>query len=249
MVRLDGLDGENGGIRMNQDDYGSNGYYQNTEERSDIADSLMSKVFLYMFVALLMTAVASYFTMQSNLLANLSRPMFTMLLFGELGVVIVAGITMRKNMVLPSALLFAAYSIINGVTLSVVFYAYELGSVVSVFIVAAIVFGIMATYGLITKSDLTSIGNIGIMGLIGVIVLGLLNVLFFHSEGITLLTSIIGLAVFIGLTAYDAQKIKNMARMNTTQSPMVLAMFGALHLYLDFINMFLYLLRLFGKRK
>ena len=104
----------------------------------------------------------------------------------------------------------------------------------------------MAVYGYVTKSDLTSVGSIGMMGLIGVIVLSVINI-FMKSSGLDFMISIVGLAIFIGLTAYDMQKIKEMSKTNIGMSTTAIALFGALELYLDFINIFLRLLRLFGR--
>jgi FtsH-binding integral membrane protein len=148
---------------------------------------------------------------------------------------------------------FFAYAAINGVTFSFILLAFTAGSVVSCFLSSAAMFGIMAVMGYTTNKDLTSFGRIMMMGLIGIIVAMIIN-FFMHSSGLNYLISIIGVAVFTGLTAYDVQKLKRIgAGLEYEDVPSAdvkkLAIMGALNLYLDFINIFLFMLRLFGSRK
>lgn len=230
------------------DSYGAN-TYSTAQSRLDVeakAQSVLSKTFLFMFMALLITAVSAYMTISTGFIYEL-REIYGPLLIAEVAVVFLANFTLQKDNVVLSAIMFLAYSIINGVTLSVIFVAYELGSVVSIFVLAAIIFGCMAAFGLVTKKDLSSLGTIGMMGLIGIIVLGIANI-FIGSEGLSIGLAAVGLAVFIGLTAYDMQNIKDLARSNIQRSETSLALYGALILYLDFINIFIKLLRLFGNR-
>jgi FtsH-binding integral membrane protein len=145
--------------------------------------------------------------------------------------------------------MFALYSVLNGVTLSSIFLVYEIGSIATTFFVAAGTFGAMAIYGSVTKKDLTKVGNLCMMAVIGLIIATVVNLLI-RSTMADMIISGVGVLVFVGLTAYDAQKIKNMLY-GAEESEMTnkIAVLGALSLYLDFINLFLYLLRFFGRRK
>jgi hypothetical protein len=145
---------------------------------------------------------------------------------------------------------FIGYAVLNGLTLSSVFLAYTSASIVSTFFITASTFGIMSTYGYFTKRDLTSMGNLLLMGLIGLVIASLVN-MFLHNEIIYWVTTFIGIIVFVGLIAYDTQKIKAMYQTGAIEGDNVRkgAILGALSLYLDFINLFLMLLRLFGRKK
>lgn len=218
--------------------------------RLDAVQTITARAFVFMFIALIITGVSAYLTLETGLFYDLiiSRG-YMALLFVELAIVFAAGYTLRRNMVIPSAILFITYSIVNGVTLSLFAFIYEMGSIYYIFILTALIFGCMAIYGLVTKRDLTSLGSLGMMGLIGAIIMSVFNMFFIHSSGMSMIISVVVLAVFIGLTAYDAQKIKKMAAQNTTMSMNAIAMFGALSLYLDFINIFIRLLTLFGRKR
>lgn len=212
--------------------------------------SIMAKAFLFMFVALLLSGAAAYMAIDSGFMYSmLTNNTYYALIIVELIVVFAAGATLKRNLVLPSAFLFAVYSVVNGVTLSVIFMAYTQGSIYYMFIIAAVIFAIMAVIGFVTKKDLTALGTLGLMGLVGIIVLSVVNIFILKNNQFDLVLSALGLAIFIGLTAYDTQKIKNMAASRREYSDNTIAMFGALVLYLDFINMFLHLLRLFGRRR
>ena len=210
--------------------------------------NVMAKTFAFMFAVLLVTAVSAYATAESNLIYKLiqSNVMWFGIIIVEFVTVIAAQVAMKKNNVAMSAIMLLVYSIVNGMTLSIIFLVYELGSIVTMFVLASAVFGVLAIFGLVTKRDLSALGSVGIMALTGVILLSIFNI-FAKSSGLSLALAAVGLAVFIGLTAYDVQKIKALAKQNTNNSTTVLAMFGALMLYLDLVNIFLYLLRLFGR--
>ena len=147
-----------------------------------------------------------------------------------------------------ATLLFILYSAFNGVTLSAIFVVYSPVIITKVFFITAGTFGAMAAYGYFTKRDLTSIGRLMFMALIGLIIATVVN-LFLKSAAFDLILSYIGVLVFVGLTAWDSQKIKRMLAMQTSmdENAMKIALLGALSLYLDFINLFLYLLRIFGR--
>ena len=152
---------------------------------------------------------------------------------------------------LTATLAFLVYSVVNGATLSVILYAYTAVSVASVFLITAGTFAAMAVVGYTTKKDLTSWGKMFMFAIIGIIIASLVNVFLVKSTGFDLLISIAGVLVFVGLTAYDSQKIKQMLMMapDAGENMQKLALLGALSLYLDFINLFLYLLRIFAGRK
>lgn len=218
--------------------------------RVGIEESVLAQSFLFMTVGLIITAIAASITVNSTnlyfaILTN--KTLFYGLLISEFVVVIAANRAMSKNNTLLSALLFVLYSGINGVTLSVIYLIYTFSSIASVFVMSAVIFGITAVYGIVTKKDLSTVGNICIMGLIGIIVVSIGN-MFFHISGLDIVVSAIGVIIFVGLAAYDSQKIKQMSAVSTSENITTLALFGALMLYLDFINLFLRLLRLFGKR-
>ena len=181
--------------------------------------------------------------------AIFSSPLvFYGLFIAEFALVIGLTAAINKISALTATLMFLLYSVINGATLSSIFLIYEIGSITTTFFVTAGTFGAMAIYGSITQRDLTKLGGILTMALIGIILATLVN-LFLKSGMMDTIISIIGVIIFVGLTAYDAQKIKAMlgnAEINDTTQK--LAVLGALTLYLDFVNLFLYLLRFMGKR-
>lgn len=186
--------------------------------------------------------------MSGFLAAN--RILFYGLLIGELGLVIFLSRGIERMTVGSATLAFLAYAAFNGVTLSLIFLIYTAGSIASTFFVTAGLFGIMSFYGYVTKTDLTSMGNLLFMGLIGVILASVVNI-FLRSEALMWATTYIGMLIFVGLTAYDTQKIKQMNILGNagTDEDRKEAIRGALTLYLDFINLFLHMLRIMGRRR
>lgn len=170
--------------------------------------------------------------------------MFAPLLF-------VMGMTFGLNKLSYPALvgLFIAYSVLTGISLSFIFSYYEIGSIINVFLSTTALFGVMAIAGYTTKTDLTKLGSLLMIGLIGIVIASLIN-LFTQSSGMDYIISILGVIIFTGLTAYDVQKIKNLSyESNGGTLSRKLGIMGALTLYLDFINLFLFLLRLFGGKR
>lgn len=211
---------------------------------------VIAKSFLYMVAALVVTAVAAFAA--PNALAKIifANPYAIYGLFvAELAIVIISNIAIKKNNAVLTAILFTVYSFLTGATLGIVFWAYDLGSVGAVFLMTAGMFAATAVYGLVCKKDLSSIGSICIMALIGIIITSIVNFVFLHSEGLDLVISYIGVAVFVALTAYDTQKIKKSVAYATPDMMATLSLSGAFELYLDFINIFLRLLRILGRRK
>ena len=214
-----------------------------------IKQKVVSQSFLFMVVALAITAIGA--KVASNVLLEwmMKNPVNMLILFGaEIAIVIVSNVAIKKNNVVLSASLFTAYSFINGATLGIVCMAYVETSVTIVFVITAAMFAVTAFYGLVAKKDLSSIGSLCIMGLIGLIITGLVN-MFLQSEMMAYVASFVGVAVFVGLTAYDTQKIKKASMYADDSNVTALSLNGAFELYLDFINLFLYLLRIFGKRR
>ena len=172
------------------------------------------------------------------------------LFFLELGLVFLITNAAKRLDTVTASLAFIAFAILNGLTLSSIFLIYTLSSIAATFAIAASMFLTMALYGYFTKSDLSSMGSYLLMGMVGLFISGIVNI-FLKSSGFSFLISIFGVIIFTLMTAYDAQKIKSMAQeLSGTGMPLdALAINCALILYLDFINLFLYLLRMFGKRK
>lgn len=217
-----------------------------------VTNKMIRNVYLWMTAALAITGLVAYYVAgsQAILSALFSNGWTILVLFlAEIGLVIGLSASINKISALTATFMFALYSIINGVTLSSVFLVYEIGSIATTFFVAAGTFGAMAIYGSVTKKDLTKVGNLCMMAVIGLIIATVVNLLI-RSTMADMIISGVGVLVFVGLTAYDAQKIKNMLY-GAEESEMTnkIAVLGALSLYLDFINLFLYLLRFFGRRK
>lgn len=210
---------------------------------------MMPKVYGWMFAGLCTTAFASAYVLSD--IAIIQAIFSNRLIFFGLVIVqfILVGIlasriyTMSKTM---AASIFLGYSLLNGVTLSIIFLLYTASSVVGTFFICAMMFAASSIYGLVTKQDLTNTGSFMMMGLFGVILASIVN-FFLHSSALEWVISVIGVVVFTALTAYDTQRIQDSFRENANAD--AVAIHGTLHLYLDFINLFLFLLRLFGNRR
>lgn len=236
-----------------QDGYGmgasQNAAYEglNPIAAEDRATEVLHKSYAFMVMALILSAISALYTLQSQfvILMILNRSMFYGMLVAEVVVVCMANAALTKQNVGLSTFLFFAYSIINGITLSVCCIAYARTSILSVFVLAAITFAILSVIGLTTKANLNSLGVIGIMILVGVIGLSIMNIVF-QSGIIEMFVAVVGLVAFVLLTLYDTRKIKEIGFEDTESDTTLLGIMGALQLYLDLINIFLYLLRLFG---
>ncbi len=223
--------------------------------------SLFASVFTWMFVALGLTTVASllfaYNPSLSNLLYNQDAMgnytgisiMGWICMLAPLGLVLVMNFAFNKLSYVALMAMFFGYAIVNGISFSAIFHIYNIASIGVVFASTCALFGVMAVAGYTTKTDLTKMGSLLMIGLIGVVIASLIN-MFMKSDTMSYIVSIISVIVFTGLTAWDVQKIKNMAQENDgSVSFKKMGIMGALTLYLDFINLFLSLLRLFGDRK
>ncbi len=212
---------------------------------------LMRKVYLWMTLALMITGITAAGVANSpNILALIYSSQVVMwgIIIAEFGLVIYISARLEKLSLSTATTLFALYSILNGVMLSSIFLLYSTAIISKVFFITAGTFGVTALYGYATKKDLSSLGNILFMALIGLVIATVVNV-FMKSAMFDLILSYIGVIIFVGLTAWDSQKIKHMmmVQQDADEGAQKLALIGALSLYLDFINLFLYLLRIFGR--
>lgn len=215
--------------------------------------ALMRKVFIWMALALVITGVTAYgvATTPSLLIAIVTnKALFWGLIIAELALVFTVSGAINRLSLATATLLFVLYSVVNGATLSVIFLAYSMPAIIQTFFITAGTFGVMALVGYTTKTDLTSLGKLLFMALIGLVIATVVN-MFVGSTGFDYILSYVGVLIFVGLTAYDTQKIKQMCMQapDAGEHMQKLALLGALSLYLDFINLFLYLLRIFGNNK
>ena len=211
---------------------------------------VMRKVYGRMFLALVVTALTSLYVASSPAILSVvlgNRAVFFGLMIAELAVVFVVSGMLNKLSTTTATLLFYLYAVLNGVVFSSIFVVYDLGAIAYTFFITAGVFGAMSVYGMVTKNDMTKFGSYCIMGLFGLIIASVVNI-FVASSTLDWIISLFGVALFIGLTAWDTQKIKSAAYVPDPSQTGKLATIGALSLYLDFINLFLYLLRIFGCR-
>lgn len=211
----------------------------------------VTRAFVWMTLGLAITGLTSLFIADSNLIEVLfSSGSFWMLVIAELAVVwFLSSRIMKLSMPVATAA-FAVYSLLNGVMLSPIFLVYTGESIASTFFITAATFGTMAVFGYTTKRDLSSWGSYLMMGLIGLIIASVVNI-FLGSSLLMWAVSYLGVLLFVGLTAYDTQQLKAMiaASIGDEEQTKKVALLGALNLYLDFINLFIYLLRILGKRR
>ena len=227
-------------------------YGSSDQQSLDVyVSQVMRQVFTKMFLAMVITALSAYMVLSIPELATFifTKPMvYWGLLIGEIVMVIALSAALNKLSNIGATLLFYAYSILNGLTLSCIVLVYTSASIVMTFAITAGVFATMAIYGYVTKNDLTKFGSFMTMALFGLIICIVVN-MFMHSSTMEWIISFAGVVIFIGLTAWDVQKIKRMAMMTDYNNASKLATIGALSLYLDFVNLFLYLLRFFGNSR
>ncbi|MBQ7869709.1 MAG: Bax inhibitor-1/YccA family protein [Prevotella sp.] len=239
---------------MNYSDFGVESASRDRELYLSAAfPALMRKVYLWMTMALVITGFTAYGVATSPAILSailMNKMLFFGLIIGEFALVIGLSAAINRLSLSMATLMFVLYSVINGATLSVIFLAYTMSSIANVFFITAGTFAAMAFIGYTTKKDLSGMGKMLMMALIGLIIATVVN-LFLRSTGLQLIVSYIGVLVFVGLTAYDTQKIKQMLMIaeDTGETAQKLALLGALSLYLDFVNMFLYMLRIFGKEE
>lgn len=228
--------------------------YRMIEEKEGLVSlafpALMRKVYVWMTLALVITGFTAFGIAENPGLVYTivtNRLLFWGLVIGEFALVMAIYGAIGRLSATAATLLFVLYSIVNGATLSVIFLAYTMTSIASVFFITAGTFAVMAFIGYTTKTDLTSFGKMLMMGLIGIILATVVNI-FIGGSMLNMIVSYVGVVVFVGLTAYDSQKIKNLLYQvdNMSEEAQKLALLGSLTLYLDFVNLFLMLLRIFG---
>ena len=222
-------------------------------EREGIQRSFIARVYAWMALGLFITTTAALTTLSiPGLLLSIvtNQVLFFGLLFGELMLVIALSAAISRLSPAVAGLAFVAYAALNGVTLSILMLVYTGASIASTFGIAACTFGMMTLFGYTTRRDLTKAGSLLIMALLGLVLASLLN-LFLQNEAIYWISTFVGILIFIGLIAYDTQKLKNMSLVVSADGAVVqkASILGALSLYLDFINLLLLLLRIFGRRR
>ncbi|HAO23313.1 MAG TPA: hypothetical protein DCQ37_24425 [Desulfobacteraceae bacterium] len=229
--------------------------YSIPEQRTQaqaLVNSFVQSVYQWMAVGLALTGFTAFYVANSESMVELifgNQLIFFGLIIGELAMVWTLSARINKMQASTATMMFLAYSALNGVTLSSIFIVYAMSSIASTFFICSATFVACSVYGMTTKRDLTSFGSFFIMGLFGIIIASVIN-LFLRSSAMQMIISYVGVIVFVGLTAYDTQKIKLMALTQPSDLEAGVirkgAIIGALELYLDFINLFLMLLRIFG---
>ncbi len=236
-------------------------YNENYNSTQVLSNTFVANVFMWMFAALGITALTAYmfgttpdlmmsmFSVRADGSASLNLLGWIVML-APLIIVFVMSFGMEKMKASTMIILYLVYSVLMGMSLGFIFLAYTGASIAKTFVITAGMFGLMAFLGYTTKTDLTKMGSILLMGLFGIIIATVVN-MFMHSESLDYIISIIGVIIFTGLTAYDVQKIKEigMMGMDNNETMTKISIQAALSLYLDFINLFLYLLRFFGRSK
>lgn len=228
--------------------------YTSTASRPAVFAALMRDVYAWMALALSLTGLMAMFVVQQPQLVQLifaNRFVFYGLLLAEVGLVMYLSACLMEMSFAKAGILFVLYSILNGATLSCVFFVYTTESIAVTFFVTAGMFGALALLGTFIKRDLSSFGRFLYMALIGLIIASVVN-LFFASSTLYWITTYAGVFIFIGLTVYDTKKIRELLYLygeERNEESMKMALIGSLQLYLDFINLFLYLLRIFGRRR
>jgi len=230
-----------------QDPY-NNAYAQNL---TLVQSNVLNQTYTWMTGGLCLTAVIAFAVSQSSIIYNINLIVWFGLIIAELALVAIISAAINRLSPTVATILFLAYAALNGVTLSFIFLAYTSTSITAAFFVTAGMFGITSLYGYTTKRDLTGIGSMAIMALIGLILASIVN-MFLASSGLYWLITYAGVIIFVALTAYDTQKIKRWSQSvapNDATTIQRLGILGALTLYLDFINLFLFILRIMGRRR
>jgi hypothetical protein len=227
-----------------------NSQISSTQTQS-VVGAFMTKVYSWMTLALFITGIIAMYVASSEQLLNIvfgTKYMFMGLIIAQLGVVWYLSARVSKLSYTTATIMFIVYSVLSGITLSSIFILYTASSIASTFFITAGTFAVMSLAGFFTKKDLSGFGAIMMMGLIGVIIATVVN-FFLESSTLNYIISYVGVMIFVGLTAYDTQKLKIMATQLDGEQAKKGSIMGALTLYLDFINLFLYLLRVLGDRK
>jgi len=226
--------------------------YYTAEPTVSTQSRFLPKVYNWMTLGLGLTALVALFTASSPTMQQLvfgNQLVFFGLIIAEFGMVIALSAAIRRLSAFAATSMFLIYAALTGVTFGAIFLAYTRSSIAGAFFVTAGTFGVTSLYGYATKRDLTSLGSFFFMGLIGFILATVVNI-WLHSAMIYWITTYLGIFIFVGLTAYDTQKLKVLGRAGLSgEERQKMAILGALTLYLDFINLFLLMLRVFGRRR
>jgi FtsH-binding integral membrane protein len=212
-----------------------------------LQQAFLTQAFLWMFVGLLVSAGVAFFVQTNDRLVEFAAGNFFLLIIGQLALVVAISWGINRISATVALGLFFIYAATLGLTIGLIVSGYTGSSVVTAFLSASAMFGAAAVYGHVTKRSLAGLGGILFMALIGLIVASLINI-FLSNDAFGWIISIVGVGIFTALTAYDVQRIQNGDLAIATGSMEKAAVLGALHLYLDFVNLFLFLLRLFGSR-
>ncbi|MCL2249413.1 MAG: Bax inhibitor-1/YccA family protein [Oscillospiraceae bacterium] len=233
------------------------------EDTERATSAILAKVFIRMFVALVVTAIISFAIISSPLIYTIlyNQTIVIVAAVVQIGVVLVMSFGMMKMPAAVANVLFFVYAGLTGVVLSTVLFFFTTGVIFQAFAITALMFGAMAIYGTITKRDLTGLGSLLFMGLVGIIIASFVNIFFFRDDMLSIIINYVGVVIFVGLTAYDTQRIKRMiAAVNSGGEDGIIAatpdeaiskisVFGALSLYLNFINLFLRILMILARRR
>lgn len=227
-------------------------YTSTAAARDGVTDvgSFFRNVYGWMTIGLGLTAIVALFTVSTPALMQIifgNKLVFYGLVIAEFGLVIALSAAINRMTATTATLMFCVYAALSGLTFASIFVVYSSSSIASTFFITAGTFGVMSIYGLVTKKDLSSWGSFLFMGLIGIVIASVVNI-FLHSQAVTWVVSCAGVLIFTGLTAYDTHSLKVLAQNGFAhgEERRKLAIIGALKLYLDFINLFLMLLRLLG---
>lgn len=225
--------------------------YETFEENSYTLRQHLTKTFLWMFLGIGITALTSYIGYTTGFFFEMIitvNGLNLILLIAQLGVVIAFSTRLTKLKVNTARMLYIAYSILTGFTFTILFYAYEVTTIIMAFTLASLYFGSLAFIGYTTKKDLTKIGTICMGALLAMVIYTIFAMLFTNQGANSIIMSYLGLLIFAGLTAWDAQKLKGLYLANTGNTKVLdtLSIYSAFELYLDFINIFLYILRIVG---
>lgn len=233
-------------------DYGFDRSWDQPQVSASAVNAFLNRVFSWMFAGILLTAVVGWYVADSGLALSLVRGGALFFLFlVQLGVVFYLSARIDRIQAGTATALFLGYSALSGVTFSTIFLRYALGSIFQVFLMTAVLFGVLAVIGATTNMDLRKVGTVAFAGLITLIIASLLNAFLFRSGVIGLALTFVGIGVFSALTMYDMQRLTQYGGVSGRfdDADHKMAIVGALALYLDFINLFLYLLRLFGSSR
>ena len=229
--------------------YGAPINVQSMSLRETLTQEVVSKSFLFMFIALMISALGAFVMKPEVAISLIQGKSYWVVIIVQFALVLGCNKALSSNAAVLGGVLFVAYSFLTGALFSFLTLVYTASSITSAFAITAVVFAIMAIFGLVTKIDLTKFGSLALMALLGMIVASLVNVLILRSSALDLGISIIMVLIFVGLTAYDTQKIKESVAYSNGNNVLSLSLMGALQLYLDFINIFIRILKIFGKRR